>query len=81
MRVGRSAANLYNLRVQSTARTAASLIATSPDPRGTLGLFLGTLTDSLSANRPTARAPNGTRLPSAVPSGSRSRSSALTKKV
>lgn len=47
MRVGRPAANLYNLRVTSTARTAASLITASRDPPGTLGLFLGTLADGL----------------------------------
>jgi hypothetical protein len=63
MRVGRPAANLYNLRVTSTARTAAQLITASRDPPGTLGLFLGTLADGLapivsphSSHRDTPRA-------------------------
>jgi hypothetical protein len=47
MRVGRPAAQTYNLRVQSTAHTAAQLITASRDPSQTLGLFLGTLADGL----------------------------------
>jgi hypothetical protein len=47
MRVGRPAANLYNLRVQSAARSAAQLITASRDPSETLGLFLGALADQL----------------------------------
>lgn len=47
MRVGRPAANLYNLRVTSAARSVASLITASRDPPQTLGLFLGTLADGL----------------------------------
>jgi hypothetical protein len=71
MRVGRPAANLYSLRVQSTARTAAQLITASRDPPGTLGLFLGTLADGLRpAHAPdpaTSRvAPSGPRPPLAA---------------
>jgi hypothetical protein len=70
MRVGRPAANLYNLRVQSTARTAASLITASRDPPGTLHLFLGTLADGLrpahSPHSDTSRAAPGPRPPLAT---------------
>ena len=65
MRVGRSAANLSNLRVQSAARSAAQLITASRDPPGTLGTFLTTFVDGLRPpNSPTSRvAPPGLRPP------------------
>jgi hypothetical protein len=63
MRVGRPAADLFNLRVQSTARAAASLITASRDPPGTLGLFLGTLVDGLRPPPPSRAEPSGLRPP------------------
>lgn len=64
MRVGRPAANLYNLRVQSTARTAARLIATSRDPPRTLGSFLAVLVDGLRpAHTPHTDTSRGIRPP------------------
>jgi hypothetical protein len=65
MRVGRPAANLANLRVQSPARSAAQLITASRDPPGTLGAFLTTFVDGLrppsGAAPPSARPPLATR--------------------
>jgi hypothetical protein len=57
-----AAANLHNLRVQSTARAAVSIITASGDPPQTLGSFLAALADGLRPpTTSTSRAAPGAR--------------------